>query len=43
MYKIERDEDLSNVWYIVDATGVCILRWVGDKDDLDGLMSHLNR
>lgn len=43
MYTIERDEDLANVWYLLDPEGISILRYVGEREDIEGLLSHLNR
>ncbi len=43
MYTMEQDEDMYNVWYIMDPDGVCVYRHVGDREDVEGLLSHLNR
>lgn len=43
MYTLERDEELTNVWFVLDPEGVVIFRHVGDMDTLDALLSHLNR
>lgn len=43
MYTIERDEDMYNIFYIMDPEGIIIWRHVGDREDIEPLLSHLNR
>lgn len=42
-YTIETDDITINVHYIVDNQGDSIFRYVGDAEDLEALLSHLNR
>jgi hypothetical protein len=43
MYTIEQDEDSYNIWYVMDPEGINIYRHVGDREDIEALLSHLNR
>jgi hypothetical protein len=41
-YTLETDEDTVNVHYILDSQGDSIFRYVGDVQDLEAVLSHLN-